>query len=223
MIHTVAICALGSAACLVLPADTLRRWAPRWAPLSLADPVRPTLQLGAEYFLGHGFSVGADVGTRLVLFKAYSRPEQQVRHHTFRVEGRYYLRATGWKKREFIAVEGFYVPYVYTQQHGILERNGTYFTYDEARIMHRTWGGSLKYGWHWFVGPRRRWWLETAVGLGMRRVPSRYSRIRNEQPADSAQTYKYLNQEWRLSFPPPDGGHLDRLHLLYSLRVGYRL
>lgn len=204
------------------PPDTLRRWAPRLAPISLVDPRRPTLQVGAEYFLTPQFSLGADVGTRVVLARSYRRPGQQVRHQSYRAEVRYYLPFTG-RSQQFVAAEGFYVPYAYTSQYGILERNGAFFTYDQARIVLRTWGTGLKYGWYFPFGPRQRWWFETALGLGLRRVPARYFRIRNEQPADSARINSYQNREWALFSTPTDGNYVDRLHLTASFRVGYRL
>lgn len=221
---TVALCTLDSAASLFAPADILtrRRWAPRVAPLSLADPRRPTLQVGAEYFLLPRLNVGADVGTRLVLLKGYRQPEQRRRHQTYRAEVRYYVFSSGWEQ-QFVAAEGFYVPYAYTSQGGTLERNGAYFTYDEARIVNHTRGADLKYGWVYSFGPARRWWFETAVGIGWRRVPARYSRIRNEQPADSARVYGHLNHEWQFITQPADGSYIDRAHITLSLRVGYRL
>lgn len=204
------------------PADTLRCWALRIAPVSLADPRRPTLQVGAEYFLGPQLSLGADVGTRVALPKSFRRPGERVRHQTYRAEVRYYLPFSG-TSQQFVAAEGFYVPYTYTAQSGVLERNKVFFTYEQARIARRTWGTALKYGWHYPVGRQQRWWLETAVGLGLRRVPARYSRIRNEQPADSASAYNYRHQEWQLGTQPADGSYVDRLHLTASFRVGYRL
>ena len=157
-----------------------------------------------------------------MLRKSYRRPGEQVRHQTYRLEVRRYLTSGGWGQ-QFVAVEGFYVPYARTDGPGVLARGGAYFTYDQARLVQHTWGSGLKYGWHYPFGPRQRWWFETALGLGFRRVPARYSRIRNEQPADSARINSYLNQEWRLGTPPADGGYVDRLHLTFSLRVGYRL
>lgn len=204
------------------PADTLRRWAPRLAPLSLADPRRPTLQLGAEYFLTPQLSLGADVGTRVVVPESFQRPGQQVRHQTYRAEVRYYLPFTA-RSQQFVAAEGFYVPYSYTSRAGLLERAGNFYTYDQAHVARRTWGTGLKYGWYFPFGPRQRWWCETALGLGFRRVPARYSRIRNQQLADSARISSYQNQEWQFSKPPADGSHSDRLHLTASFRVGYRL
>ncbi|GAB2769871.1 hypothetical protein HNQ93_000399 [Hymenobacter luteus] len=204
------------------PTDTLRRWAPRLAPLSLADPRRPTLQLGVEYFLAPQLSLGADVGTRVVVPESFRRPGQQVRHQTYRAEVRYYFPLTG-RSQQFVAAEGFYVPYAYTSRDGLLLRDGTFYTYDQARVRRRTWGTGLKYGWYYPFGPRQRWWFETALGLGLRRVPARYSRIRNQQLADSARISSYQNQEWRLGTQPADGSYSDRLHLTVSFRVGYRL
>lgn len=204
------------------PTDTLRCWALRIAPLSLADPRRPTLQVGAEYFLLPQLSLGADFGTRVVLAKSFRRPEQQVRHQTYRAEVRYYLPLAR-RGQQFVAAEGFFVPYTYTNQYGVLERQGAFFTYDQARIVRHTWGTGLKYGWHYPLGQAQRWWVETALGLGLRRVPARYSRIQNLQPADSASAYNYQHQEWQLGTQPADGGHVDRLHLTASLRMGYRL
>ncbi|QJX46032.1 DUF3575 domain-containing protein [Hymenobacter taeanensis] len=204
------------------PADTLRRWAPRIAPVSLADPRRPTLQVGIEYFLLPQLSLGVDFGTRVVLAKSFRQPEQQVRHQTYRAEVRYYLPLAR-RSQQFVAVEGFYVPYASTNHYGVLERKGAFFTYDQARIVRHTWGTGLKYGWLYPFGRQQRWWVETALGLGLRRVPARYSRIRNEQPADSASAYNYRYQEWQLGTQPADGGYVDRLHLTASFRVGYRL
>lgn len=193
-------------------------WAVRWAPVSLLDPGRPTLQLGAEYFRP-GFSLGADVGTRVALLRSSRDPQR--RHHTFRLEGRYYLPATRRRSQPFVAGEVFFVPEAYTSRNGLLERDGQFFSYDQARVRHRTWGTALKYGWRYNFGGHRQFWTETAVGAGLRRKPARYARLVNEQPADSTTLDNRLNQEWQLSKAPPDGGYVDRLHLVFSVRVGY--
>lgn len=196
------------------------RWAVRWAPVSLTDPFRPTLQLGAEYFLLSSLSVGVDVGTRTVLFKNYRRPGQQVRHQTVRAEVRYYLPQET-TAQQFVAVEGFYVPYRYTDQRGLLRRHGQYYTYDEARIRHRTWGTAIKYGWRHAFGVHDEFWWETALGLGLRRKPARYSRLVNEQLADSATVKQRQEGRWGLSDEPDAGSFVDRVHLVVSFRLGY--
>jgi hypothetical protein len=196
-------------------------WAVRLAPLSLLDPQRPTLQLGAEYFFQPYFSLGADIGTRVVLSSKYREPQEQRRHQTYRLEGRYYLLPTR-RGQPFIAAEVFYVPYSYTSRNNLLVRSGNYFSYDQARVEHRTWGTALKYGWRYAFGGHQQFWVETAVGVGLRRKPARYSRILHEQPADSLAVSSYSHQEWRLGTAPPDGGHVDRLHVALSARIGYQ-
>lgn len=205
----------------LVPTAAVASWAVRWAPLSLLDPRRPTLQLGAEYFPTPDFSVGADVGTRAVVVPSYRQPGENRRHQTYRLEGRRYL-ASG-RSQSFVAVEMFFVPYRFTSRYGLLQRDGIYYTYDQARIRHNTWGTALKYGWRIALDRHGRWYTELALGLGVRRKPARYSRIRNEQPADSAAIDNRLEREWTLGTQPADGGHVDRLHFAFSVRVGYQL
>ena len=206
-----------------LPEPPRRSWALHGAPLSLLDPVRPTLQIGGEYFFLPYASLSAAAGTRAALVRSYRRPDAHLQHQTYRLEARYYFPAVAWSHGQaFVAGEFFYVPSRYTSYHGVLLRDEQYYTYDEARVRHRTWGSALKYGWRLAYGGHEQFWFETAVGLGLRRKPARYSGIRNEQPIDAEAAQRQFYPEWGLAVPPADGGHADRLHLALTVRVGYQ-
>ncbi len=201
------------------PASVLHseRLLAKWAPLTLFDPSTSALMLGLEFRPVPRVGIEVDYGFRFTPMQVFSwnQDKENLRYQKFKVETRYYIprsETTQW----YVAAEAFYVPQEYDLKNGNFERNGEFRAYERAHIDREVRGAALKAGLIRRLG--NRFWLDTALGLGVRHREVRYATV-NERPGNLV----FDSPEQNFFKATPDPGTRTRLNPAAALRLGYTL
>lgn len=197
-----------------LPPDRLLL---KLAPLTLLDPSTSALMLGLEFRPVPRVGLELDYGFQfrpLQLFD-WNLNKTNLRYHKFKLEGRYYIPRTK-RKQWYLAAEAFYVPQSYTVGRGTYQRGDEQRAYDQAHIEREVGGGALKAGQMRRLG--QRFWLDMALGLGVRAREVRYE-TQNERTANPL--FDSPNQNFLAATPDP--GRHTRVAPAAAFRLAYSL
>lgn len=187
----------------------------KWAPLTLFDPSTCALMLGAEFRPVPRWGVEVLYGFRFTPLQVFSwnQDKENLRYRKFKLETRYYFPHSA-STQYYAAAEAFYVPQEYDLKNGNFERNGEFRAYERAHIEREVRGAAVKAGLMRRLGGR--FWLDTALGLGVRHREVRYHTV-NERPGN----LMFDSPEQNFLKATPDPGTRTRLAPAAAIRLGY--
>lgn len=204
--------------------EPARKWAVKFAPLSLFDPDN-TIQFGIERLFGQHNAVQLEGGYGFQGMNLWQNSQNERYTHKevwrSRVEWRYYFTKTDQPTGRYIAVEGFYKQ-VNVRESGTIGVGCAtgpcqYYQLFTAPLQKYVWGGHVKFGRQFPLIPNNnRLLADVYLGLGFR-----VRRIdRFQQPDNQYNQYYYRPAGFTL-FDSFSATPYTLISVAYGAKIGY--
>ncbi len=185
----------------------------RFAPLSVLDPYRTTIQLGTELILNETFAYSVDFGIPVNL---YFQDNQSVTDRTYfklRTEFKYYFFSSSERfTKSYFGFEALYVPDKFTRFNDWYEVGEYSVQYEYAKINKFALGAILKVGYEKIFANNFVFDFNVAAGYKYRQ--------HNILAYNTTISEMSHFEEWYAS-PDRHPGHYHNVFFTSSIKVGY--
>ncbi|HUS02159.1 MAG TPA: hypothetical protein VMY77_10555 [Chitinophagaceae bacterium] len=218
--------------------DNDYKWAIKFSPLALTDPLTASIQPGLEYKLNSNWSLQGEysIPFRVLEFGTGNNYKQNYKYNKWKFEGRWYFtsyrnrhhyrKAFDYKnfyqdrKTSFVALEYFSIDQHYGKKNDHFKdlQTNNDFDYDSAGIRRSVTGFCIKLGKQIFLKKDGRFFIECLFGLGVRYIKINYQDFINSRPGTN-----YMTKEWNYSVGDSFVGKQSTAHIAINFKVAYKL